>query len=389
MINHLNGTQCTGCMACVQKCPQNCIEIKFDPEGFQIPVIIAEKCIDCHLCERTCPQLNPVELKQCTHAYAARVKDTSILKQSTSGGVFAAAALEILGSGGIVFGVEMTSEGKVQSTWIQSRDELFKLQGSKYVQAEVGNTYVKAKEFLNAGREVLFSGTPCQIAGLRKYLSRDYDNLYTIDLICHGVPSQELFRAYWKWMEKKHRQKLHRWSFRDKNVDGWELADQLSFENKTVSQREMLDHYTLAFLKGSIYRESCYECRYAQGDRTGDLTLGDYWGIKKIHPDFFSPNGVSAVLVNSVQGEKLMSRIGPKLELIESSLEWMQQENGNLKAPSARPKERDTIYVNLHQKSFDEFLNTDLKVPFSPKERIKQFIPHEARQKIKKFLFRR
>jgi len=386
MIDNLDMKRCTGCFACVQKCPKKCIQIIKDEEGFYVPNIRKEDCVGCNLCEVVCPQMNPVTLHKCEKAYAAKMKDVNVLKTSTSGGVFATAAINILERGGVVFGVEMTAEGIVQTTFIESRNELYRLQGSKYVQSYIGDSYIKAQDFLRQGRKVLFSGTPCQIAGLRSYLGKEYDNLFTIDLICHGVPSQELFSAYRKWLEKKNRKKIINWNFRNKEKEGWSSIDKITYDGKIVFQGEYLNHYTRAFLKGFINRESCYGCLYAKEQRIGDITVGDYWGIRQFHPQFYSPDGVSAMLINTKQGEKLMEHIFDKIQVIESRLEWMQRFNGNLKCPTARSMKRDDVYKNLYIKDMKDYLKSDLKVGFVPKEMIRNCVPYSIRQRVKEVL---
>lgn len=386
MIDKLNPKKCTGCFACAQKCPRNCIHIVKDVEGFYVPQIEMSECIGCEVCEKTCPQMNPVLLHKNIGAYAARMKNDEVLKLSTSGGIFAAAAIHILNEGGVVFGVEMTAEGVIRHTYIDSVEQLPILQGSKYVQSIIGDSYVKAKEFLVAGRSVLFSGTPCQIAGLRNYLQKTYDNLYTMDVICHGVPSQDFYLAYREWLEKKHGQKIKNWNFRDKSAEGWNIVDKVYYEHKTVTQREMMDPFTRAFLDGYTYRESCYQCLYARGERIGDLTGGDYWGIKRHHPEFFSEKGISLLLVNTEQGKKLFDKISENLLFIPSKLEWMQEINGNLKRPTIRSTKRDIIYTNLHNKSMSQFVKEDLKVNASKADIARSIFPYKMRKQIKRLL---
>lgn len=387
MIDTLDPHKCTGCFACVQKCPKHCIAIIKDHEGFLAPKINAEVCIQCGLCEKACPQLTPQQLHEPRAAYAAKIRDDALLAKSTSGGVFALAARTILRGGGVVFGVAMDENGIVKTVFIEDEGELPRLQSSKYVQACVGNSYIQAKQFLDVGREVLFSGTPCQIAGLYGYLGKTYERLYTIDIICHGVPSQELHSAYRKYLERKRKQRLISWRFRDKSSDeGWAQIDRLVFEKKIVYQREMLDPYTRAFLEGVDYRESCYQCLYAKENRIGDLTLGDYWGIQTVHPEFFSMKGVSCVLATTEKGCRLINRMDDNIELLPSKLELIKQRNGNLVRPSRRCPERDSFYADFKMMRMEQFVRRHMRVPFDAKEYVYEIVPRSIRQKAKRIL---
>lgn len=389
MIDHLDRCQCTGCFSCVQKCPKHCISVIRDSEGFLVPQIDMEQCIHCQLCEQACPQLTPQPLHEPVKVYAAQIKDDTLLLKSTSGGVFALAARTVLGNGGVVFGVAMNDRGVVETISIEQEDDLHRLQGSKYVQANVGRTYVQAKQFLENGRDVLFSGTPCQIAGLYGYLGKSYENLCTIDIICHGVPSQELYGQYWEYLEHKRKQRLMQWSFRDKSSsEGWGKIDKLYFEKKAVFRRERLDSYTRAFLDGINFRESCYRCLYARGERVGDLTIGDYWGIENVHPDFFSLKGVSCVMVQTSKGRELVNQMEEHINLLPSRLEWVKRYNGNLSEPTKRSAERDAFYVNFRTMDMARFVRTYMKVPFQAGEYAKLLVPRTARRSIKQLINR-
>ena len=387
MIDRLDPHKCTGCFACAQKCPRGCISIVQDKEGFLSPEIDTTRCIQCEMCEKACPQLNPQPLQEPKAAYAAKIKDDLLLINSTSGGVFALAARTILRDGGVVFGVAMDDKGIAETVYIEDEAHIYRLQSSKYVQAYVGDTYIQAKKFLDEGREVLFSGTPCQIAGLYGYLGKAYERLYTVDIVCHGVPSQELYSAYRKYLEGKKKQRLKTWRFRDKSSDeGWAKIDRLGFEKKIVYQREMLDPYTRSFLEGINFRESCYQCSYARGERPGDLTLGDYWGIQKEHPAFFSTKGVSCVLAMTEKGCKLLERMSGQMELLSTKPEQIKKHNGNLLRPSKRPPERDMFYANFKCMRMDLFVKKHMRVPFDVKEYVYSIVPRSMRQKAKKFL---
>lgn len=389
MIDKLNPKKCTGCFACAQKCPRNCIHIVKDVEGFYVPQIEMSECIGCEVCEKTCPQMNPVLLHKNIGAYAARMKNDEVLKLSTSGGIFAAAAIHILNEGGVVFGVEMTAEGVIRHTYIDSVEQLPILQGSKYVQSIIGDSYVKAKEFLVAGRSVLFSGTPCQIAGLRNYLQKTYDNLYTMDVICHGVPSQEIFSAYRAWLGQKLGSEIKHWYFRNKEKDGWAQIDKLVLKDHSVYRRENLDPYTYSYLKSYNLRESCYECQFCSPERCADITVGDYWGLRNYHPDFYSELGVCLLLVNTEQGRDLLEKIKTSIALLPSDYEYMKKHNSGLVSKPQRPVQREKFYEDFKRKSMDAFVRQNMKVPFNMKEVLRQWIPHRVRLMVKDIFVKR
>lgn len=383
MIDSLEHDKCTGCFSCVQKCPKGAIEIVQDEDGFRIPRILSDKCVECNLCATACPQVTPVMLNMPRAAYAVRLKDDEMLAKSCSGGVFAALARSVLQKGGIVFGAAMDASGTVRTIGISETAQLPLLQGSKYVQCDTGNSFIQIRRELQTGREVLYASTPCQIAGLYAFLGEKFDNLLTMDIICHGVPSQELFTRYLSWLGDKTHREVKSYQFRCKEKEGWALIDCIAFsrgKNKYV--REYLNPYTRAFLNGDTYRESCYRCRYACNQRVGDITAGDYWGIKNVHPEFFSPKGVSLLIVNTERGEKIFHEVAEWIESIPSKVEYMEKYNGNLVKPSDRPIKRSEIYKKLYTMSMDEFVQSELKVPFDLKEQLKKWVPYKVRRKI-------
>ena len=384
MIDRLIAKSCTGCLACVQACPKKVIRMGKDGEGFYVPQIEKSQCLHCNLCERTCPQLTPVAQHTCLAAYAARCLDDLLLSRSASGGLFAALARHTLSGGGVVFGARMDAEGIVQTVGIAREADLPPLQGSKYVQSYTGTAYREAAAALHAGKRVLFSGTPCQIAGLYGYLGQDDPNLITMDIVCHGVPSQDLYTKYRAWLEKQKGRPLVGWDFRCKERDNWGMNEKLTFTGRKQYIRSSLNPYTRAFMLGYTYRESCYRCRYACDKRVSDMTVGDYWGIEKVHPAFYSPKGVSLLLVNTPKGKSIMDTLSASVALLPSRLRDMQKLNGNLVQPTNRPPQREEIYHHLYQLSMDEFVRRDLKVPFLPKERLLQWLPAKARRNGKR-----
>lgn len=383
-IIDLEKKRCTGCGSCMQSCPEKCIKMEKDEEGFLYPILDKEKCIGCGKCAVSCPQMQgAAAMNGPEEVYAAFSKDQDILYSSTSGGVFGTAAKKILQKGGVVFGVQMGHDFRAGTCYIEKEEDLPKLQGNKYMQADTGIAYREAAYFLKTGREVLFAGTPCQIAGLRSFLGKEYENLYTMDIVCHGVPSPELFVSYVHYLERKYGQRMIRWSFRDKGVDGWKICDLIEFEKKTKKQRETLDPYTRAFLNNETLRESCYVCPYSKKERCGDITCGDFWGIERHHPDIRTEQGVSVLLVNTQKGRELLSMISDDMEVTESRFKWAAAENMNLVKPSQRPEKRGWIYKKWEQKPMRDFVNEDLGGKPDVKEIIRQYVPAGIRRALK------
>ena len=310
---------CCGCGACMNVCPKGAIEMREDPAGFKFPHIDTSKCIECGLCLKVCKFENP-ELAYPRAAYICQLKDENTLALSTSGGAFRAMAEKIIERGGVVFGCAYTEnkDGLVPTTIaVDNIEELPKLSGSKYVQSEMGFAYKKAKGFLDKGRLVLFSGTPCHISGLYSYLGKPYDNLYTTDLICHGVPNLKMFQSELSRMEKKYKSKVKSFCFRDKRIAAWgKYKYSFELENGETHNGILYDSaYLDLFLKGEIIRDSCFKCPYARQERVSDITIGDAWGAEIAHPNFEElkggifnfKKGLSLALINTERGENFFS----------------------------------------------------------------------------------
>ena len=263
MIHIKAKQECCGCYACYNICPQSCISMQIDEEGFWYPVVDQERCIDCGLCEKSCPVLNKSIVDNYPTAYAAVNKDKHIRNQSSSGGLFTIVAESIIRNNGIVFGAGFDDDFNVVHSWTDNIAGLNQFRGSKYIQSCIGTTYKEARDFLKQGKKVLFSGTPCQIAGLKSYLGKDYDNLMCIDIICHGVPSPNVWRRYKEALEERSQGKTLRIAFRSK-VCGWKLFSlSFSFDNdKEYSKRLTEDIYLKGFLQNLYLRPSCYNCHF-------------------------------------------------------------------------------------------------------------------------------
>lgn len=376
---------CTGCRTCEQLCPTNSISIRPDHEGFLEPVIDKMTCIDCGLCSKRCPQNKLQVLSPSQNVYGFRYKDSNTLYHSASGGAFVALAKYILEQNGVVYGsVYVDQNMHVCHVRVDDLKDLKRLQGSKYVQSDTQHTFNEVLLDLKEGLKVLYSGTPCQIAGLKSYLNKNYDTLVTVDIICHGVPSPLLFEKYILWMSNKY-SKIIEYNFRDKK-GGWGLTAMASTKTKIIQRYCNLDPYYFHFLEGNTYRESCYKCQYARAERVSDITIGDYWGIEDEHPEFYSEKGVSCVLINTTKGEEIFKKIKDKAICIESTLEKVSHQNGNLNHPTNRNSIRDYIYNGINDKGLNDFFSDNMKFKIRFVDVIKSHVPSQLKIYLKKVL---
>ncbi len=340
---------CCGCGACKEACPKNAIEMKPDEYGFVYPVIDNEKCVDCGICLNTCALKNS-ELKNSPRKCFAGVTKVTDIKKSSSGGVFGAIAATVLENGGAVFGASLDCQSmKAKHIKVTKKEDLYKILGSKYVQSDTSGIFSKVKEALIAGENVLFSGTPCQCDALYSYLKKDYENLLTVDILCHGVPNGEFFRGYIKLLQKNAKQKIKSFDFRSKK-NGWQYKTaKIAFEKKEKYIFSNESSYLNLFESGVSVRESCYKCKYACKNRVGDITLGDFWGVLNEMPEIFKgenalnlKDGVSAVIVNTEKGEKALNDLQNSLKLFETSFEAVEKKNDKLSHPTSCPQIRET-----------------------------------------------
>lgn len=315
MINIKDKKNCCGCKACEIICPKNCIEMTVDEEGFWYPIVDKDKCIDCGMCEKSCPILNKASRKKSFDAkvYGAYSNNESIRINSSSGGMFSELAASVFEKNGAVFGCTMNDDFSfAKHIKVENVDDLPKLQGSKYLQSDTNITFEEVKNCLQNGQEVLYSGTPCQIAGLKSYLgkySKDY-NLVTVDIICHGVPSSNVWNCYKSALVKKFDSTVEKISFRNKS-NGWQNYSLLcEFENKKEYKKFAGDDlYLRGFVADYYLRPSCYDCQFKGDNIKSDITLADFWGIDKVNPKFNDDKGVSLVVINSQKGQQIFDEI--------------------------------------------------------------------------------
>ena len=362
MIEIQNRGDCSGCAACAAACPRQAIEMNADQEGFLYPVINSAKCIDCGICDNMCQAKNMIKRKREPLAYACWNKNDSVRMCSSSGGVFYVLAEFIIAHGGVVFGAAFDEELMVRHVAVDSMDQVYRLQGSKYVQSIIGRTYIEAKKLLDEGRYVLFTGTPCQIDGLLHYLCHDYELLYTQDIICHGVPSPIVWKRYLNYQEPLVREPLP--SFRRKE-EGWKrYSISLSFD-KDIEYRKYHkeDCYMQAFLKNLSLRPSCYECHSKTKIRNSDITLADFWGIEHMLPEMFDNKGTSLVLTNSEKGKHLFELLKSRLHWREVDFEEAVSHNTPAFQSVARPKKREAFYDRLGTMPFDRLVKRAILPP--------------------------
>lgn len=333
---------CTGCAACLNACTHSAITMTADAEGFLIPHVDYNKCVECKLCKKVCPVISPLQDKGFMNPRAYAVWSELDRRVSSSGGAFSAFARYILSQGGVVFGAAFDKNLHCKHIEIQSMDGLAALRGSKYVQSEIGNTFVQVRNHLRADRKVLFCGTPCQVAGLKNFLRKPYPNLLTLDLICHGVPSDAVFQGYLKKISSRFAADVEGYEFRDR--DGWGFSPSVSVCGKFRRIYGVDALYMEAFNASAIFRKCCYQCTCSSIPRVGDCTLGDFWGIGRYGKPFKhdTMKGVSLVLANTEQGKAAIHQLAD-CYIEERTLEEALIENHNLKKASLPNQNRESI----------------------------------------------
>ena len=366
-IDHICKVElCSGCGMCVQLCKHSAIKMISDIEGFLRPVVEPALCVDCGLCQKRCPANSPafVNRNEPLKVFSGWSSDEEIRMASSSGGAFSEIAKYVISKNGVVFGVALDDNVQARHTYVEQEEDLCKLQGSKYVQSVIGNSYKEAEEFLRQGRLVLFSGTPCQIAGLYGYLHKDYENLLTIDLICHGVPSPRVFEDYKKWIEDKIHEKVSdvkfrckksSWIFFSMGINSHTEKNKITAYSYTGSY--YADPYIRVFLRDNILRPSCYSCQYASTKRVADFTIADWWGYKATCPDDkdFERKGVSLLMCNSRKASEIVLELN--LDLRERTLEEAIRTNHSLRQPFSLPPTRDRFWRDYGRLTFPEMID--------------------------------
>lgn len=365
-INILPHKDCCGCFACGDVCPTSCIKFKKDNEGFIYPEVDEKDCIHCGKCVKICPELNPYFNSIAKEVFAAYATSETDRQAGSSGGIFGLIARHIINNGGKVWGAAFDSSLKLKHVCATTIAELEPLLRSKYLQSDTSGCFKQIVNDLKNGVLTLFCGTPCQCNALRNYTGI-YDNLYLIDLICHGVPSQDLFDKSIKWIEEQNSCQVTKFVFRSK-YKGSLHPQAFSYEcikngkSETVNGLHYQFPFYFGFQKYSTLRPSCYKCKWACSKRCGDITLGDFWGIEKIEPNLDPKTGISEVIANTAKGQYLLN------EIKESGIIWTEKfqfqqvvgNNGCLQEPTKLKDERIELFEALRTKSFDEVVKNHL-----------------------------
>lgn len=346
-------SQCCGCTACYSVCPKHAIEMRSEDDGYWYPIVNHDKCIDCGRCEAVCPlkHVSSGMLNDVKAAYGVKNKSSEERMRSSSGSVYIELAKYVLHRDGVVYGVKRDTHYGARHGRATSLSEARQFQGSKYVQSYKGRVFESVKRDLLANRLVLFTGTPCEVYGLNRYLSRNYDNLITVDIICHGTPSALALNTYLGELERKNKSSITELKFRDKEF-GWRNQElSIRFSNgQNYHNPIWVDRLYRLFTNNYLLRSSCYACPFAIGMRSGDITIGDYWNIKNVRPKFEDELGVSSVLVNSPKGEAILEKIIDEFRWFPSTLEECTQHN--LVAPSRKPEDYDAFIVDWKKRGF-------------------------------------
>lgn len=327
-------SKCTGCFACYNICPKQAIEMQEDENGFIYPQINKDKCIECNLCKRVCPSLNLVQKNTPLYCYAAFAKEKEIRNRSTSGGIATIFSKYVIENDGIVYGASFIEGCKVAHIRISEIQDLEKLQGSKYVHSYIKDTYRLVKTDLKNGKNVLFVGTPCQVAGLKKYLNKNYDNLILIDIICHGVPSQKYLQEEVNRLVGTCR--IDRVNFRIENDYGLYVIK----DNKQINGNDISNSpYADAFMSGLSLRENCQSCMYAGDQRISDITIGDFWGLKE-DSKFYDgkEKGISVIIITTKKGEYFFNKTSNLIEFEKRNYEEAVDGNTQLRHPVMNKK---------------------------------------------------
>lgn len=378
-IPHAN---CNGCGLCSVVCPKQCIEMKEKPDGFLYPHVNKKDCIGCGLCIKKCPEYGFIAREKVKQVYAAKTRDRKLITESTSGGIFGELAKSILDTGGVVYGAAYVDVDVVRHQRISNISELYKLNGSKYVQSEISSVYPMIKEDLLSSKNVLFSGTGCQIAAIRNYLPKDFNNLICVEVVCHGVPAPGLFKKYIKWLSQKGNAPVLKYQFRSKCERPTGEHSKYYYETSKGfnSGYSYEDPYYGSFLCGSILRNSCYKCSYKGRLRSGDITIGDFWGIEKTNSKINTDSGISLVMINTEKGNRMFEPLKNRLDLYESSFEEAQKFNPSISHSTASKKR---ISIDCTK---EDVIDTQLSVTCSIKNKIKNRLPWRVKKILKRIL---
>ena len=357
MIELCPTNKCTGCGACYNACPRQSITMVESVEGFLFPEINDETCVNCGLCRKVCPVMAKPEEFSSPRVYATWNIDDGIRTTSSSGGMFYTLAKDVIDRGGIVFGVVLDEEGNVYHTYTDNLAGLKPMQGSKYVQSDTRKVFLEVKKYLSEGRLVMFTGTPCQVAAMKSFIGKiSCENLLLVDIVCHGVPANKLFKDYLNKLEQKYGEKIKKSSFCFRKLDAWGYSPSIEFAEDSRKIIPQCDNvYMLHFLMSFTFRESCYQCQFSSSTRVSDITIADFWGIGKNIPfNGDTTKGCSLVLVNTEKGNYYFEAIKSNIFCEQRNLDEAKVDNLNLCRPSIRPSQRDNSYNYFYSHSIEQ-----------------------------------
>lgn len=391
MINIIHEKDCCGCAACAAACPAHCITMQPGTLGALFPHVDAERCLHCGLCEKTCPikqDLPKTPAFQQT-AYAAYALDSATRFAASSGGMFPVLAKAVLEEGGVVYGAAFDGDLQLKCTPAATTEELAPLLKSKYLQSDMQNRFAEIRELLQAGKQVLFTATPCQVAAMKSFLGRKYDNLITVDFFCHGVPSQAFFDRCRQYEEEKHGCTITDFSFREKIKNGatphyFKVTYRKNGKERSVTRLYFHFAFYAAFQQYITLRESCYNCRYAGQVRCSDITIGDFHSIDRYISGVNRFDGVSTVIVNSEKGQELLNRCRKFLWIEPVDLNLLKKNSDCFAGGTQRPQRRDHLLAVLEKEPFDRVM-ADW---FAPRKYWKNSIYYHLPKVVRKVLYR-
>lgn len=360
MVDRIIGEYCTGCSACMNRCPKKAIILVPNNEGFWYPSVSQTKCVHCNLCINICPVLQPKQNLNFSEpeVYAAWNRDENVRIQSTSGGVFSALAKVFIRGGGCVVGARYCDDFSISHYIIEREEEISLLRQSKYAQSDLHDIFREIQSKLELGEKVLFCGTPCQSAGLQSFLSKEYNNLYTCDFICRGVISPKVYRKFLDDMSRKYGSALKTVQFKNKDY-GWNrFSTKLGFKNETSYQEDRdNDYYMKGYLKYNLYlRLSCHNCQFKSFPRVSDLSLGDFWGIGNYQKELDTNKGTSVVLINSQKGKELFGDMEDMLICSERTLDEVLAGNSCLLHSVSVGEFRAYFFRQIDRITFDKLI---------------------------------
>ena len=391
--------KCCGCAACAYVCPRKAITMEEDYLGSRYPFVNENLCIKCGKCIQVCQYHTGVNTNSVICSYAGQNSNENQLLGASSGGIFTAMAISMLLDGGAVCGAMMTKENKqfnVRHVLVENVENINQLQGSKYVQSTLDDVYHDLESALKADKRVLFSGTPCQVAAVRNVFRSYEDRIFFVDIICHGTPTLRFFNDFISFTEKQISGEITEYIFRDKgkgwnHLQGYYCVKYPDGSVETVNNNNNHSYYRL-FLNGETYRENCYSCPYANTNRVGDITIGDYWGIDRHNPELLMANGgmfdkqkgISCILVNTTKGKEMLDHCAPLINKAEVPIENITDKNTQLKHPTTFTEMRAKVLKAYQEKGYSEV--DKLFTAYLRRKNVKRNISQIIPEPVKKFL---